>query len=155
MSELRELYQELILDHGKSPRNRRALADADCCADGHNPLCGDRIRLYVKTEQGRIVDVAFEGSGCAISTASASMMSQALKGKTVYEVEALFKRFHDMVTGRDPLDDAETEVALGKLAAFSGVREFPVRVKCATLAWHTLLAALESGKAGERTVTTE
>jgi len=141
MSELRELYQELILDHGKNPRNLREVEDANCCADGHNPLCGDRIRLYIKTHDGKIEDVAFEGAGCAISTASASMMTQALRGKTIFETEALFKRFHELVTGRS--DVAGDEAELGKLIVFAGVREFPVRVKCATLAWHTMLAALE------------
>lgn len=136
MSELRELYQEMILDHGKRPRNFRAQENADS-AKGHNPLCGDRITVYVRTAGDRIEDVSFQGSGCAISTASASIMSEALRGKTVDEAQALFRRFHELVAAEG--DDAE----IGKLAVFKGVRAFPMRVKCATLAWHTLRAALD------------
>ncbi len=145
MTELRDLYQEMILDHGKRPRNFRAQDGADS-ANGHNPLCGDRITVYVRTDGKRIVDVSFQGSGCAISTASASIMSEALKDKTLDEAQALFRRFHDLVAAEG--DDEE----LGKLAVFKGVREFPMRVKCATLAWHTLRAALTHD---ESVVTTE
>jgi nitrogen fixation NifU-like protein len=139
MAELRELYQEVVLDHGKKPRNFRPLPDADAHADGHNPLCGDRLTVWVRRDGDRIAQATFQGSGCAISTASASMMTQAVTGKTQAEVEALFHTFHDLVTGKDEPD----EEALGKLVVLGGVREFPVRVKCATLAWHTLRAALE------------
>lgn len=141
MSELRDLYQEVILDHGKNPRNHRAVDDADCHAEGHNPLCGDRVTISVKLDDGKVSGVGFEGSGCAISTASASMMTEALRGKTIVEVETLFKAFHELVTGVVDIGDVEDD--LGKLVVFGGVREFPVRVKCATLAWHTMLAALE------------
>ncbi|MGC8551832.1 MAG: Fe-S cluster assembly sulfur transfer protein SufU [Phycisphaerae bacterium] len=144
MSDLRELYQEVILDHSKHPRNSRALPAANHHADGHNPLCGDRLKLYVQVDNGVISDIGFTGAGCAISTASASMMTEALKGKTVAQAEAVFQRFHHMLTGSPDEQPSEDEVeALGKLGAFAGVREFPVRVKCATLAWHTLQAALK------------
>lgn len=136
-SDLRDLYQEVILDHNKRPRNFRKIEDADRHADGHNPLCGDHVTIYLKLSEGRIEDISFEGKGCAISKASASMMTDALKGKTEAEAEALFTRFHDLVTGADEPDD------LGKLAVFGGVREFPARVKCASLAWHTVHAALQ------------
>ena len=139
--QLRELYQELILDHNKKPRNRRTMPDATADADGFNPLCGDKIHVFVKLEGDRIADVSFDGVGCAISTASASLMTTALKGKTLAEARALFERFHGMVTG-EPGAPVDGE-ALGKLAVFQGVCEFPVRVKCATLAWHTLKAALD------------
>jgi nitrogen fixation NifU-like protein len=149
MSELRDLYQDVILDHGKNPRNKREIPEANE-ARGHNPLCGDQITVYLRMDGDVVEDVSFEGSGCAISTAAASMMTQALKGKTREEVEALFHAYHDVVTGKISLEDAAD--LLGKLAVFAGVSEFPVRVKCATLAWHTMHAALEeSGK----TVTTE
>ena len=147
MSDLRQLYQDLILDHCKKPRNFRKLDDANRTAEGFNPLCGDKVKVYLKIEDGVVKDVSFEGSGCAISTASASMMTASLKGKTTTEAEALFQDFHRMLTGK-----AGSGVDLGKLAVFFGVSEFPVRVKCATLAWHTVHAALE-GK-GE-TVSTE
>ncbi len=137
MQELEGLYQEVILDHNKRPRNRRALADATCQAEGYNPLCGDKVKIYARLEGNRIADVSFEGAGCAISTASASILTETLKGKTLDEANALFERFHDLVTGKGAGD-----TALGKLAVFSGVSEFPVRVKCATLAWHTLRNAL-------------
>jgi nitrogen fixation NifU-like protein len=137
--DLRDLYQEVILDHGKRPRNRGALADADATAEGHNPLCGDRLQIYVRMRGDRVEAIGFEGSGCAISMASASMMSEALAGATRAGVEEKFRTFHDMLRGTSR--DAPSR--LGKLAAFSGVSEFPVRVKCATLAWHTLRAALE------------
>jgi nitrogen fixation NifU-like protein len=140
MSDLRELYQEVILDHSKHPRNFRKLPDANRSACGHNPLCGDRVALYLHIESDRIEDVSFEGAGCAISTASASLLTEAVKGKTLAEAGALFERFRDLVTGRTT---AQKAPGLGKLEAFSGVRDFPVRVKCATMAWHTLRAALE------------
>jgi nitrogen fixation NifU-like protein len=144
MSDLRDLYQEVILDHNKRPRNFRKIESATRTAEGFNPLCGDRVTVYIALEGGVVKDVSFEGSGCAISTASASLMTEALKGKTEREAEALFGGFHALVTGSAA---GEEEAArLGKLAAFAGVAEFPVRVKCATLAWHTLRAALQ-GKA--------
>ena len=138
MSDLRDLYQEVVLDHSRSPRNFRVL-DGSRQAEGFNPLCGDRVTVYVELEGDTIRDVAFQGSGCAISKASASLMTTALKGRTREEAEKLFDEFHRLVTGGGSADP----VALGKLAVFSGVSEFPVRVKCATLAWHTLHAALE------------
>lgn len=141
MADLRDLYQETILDHYKHPRNHHALDGCTQKADGFNPLCGDKVTVYVQVENGIVKDVGFEGSGCAISTASASLMTEALKGKTVEEARALFEQFHDLVTGQTPDADAE---GLGKLAAFSSVCEYPVRIKCATLVWHTLQAALEN-----------
>jgi nitrogen fixation NifU-like protein len=140
MSDLRELYQAVILDHQKKPRNFRALPEANRSADGFNPLCGDKVKVYLRVEDDVVRDVSFQGSGCAISTASASVMTELLKGKTVAEADALFQKFHELLTG-DPHRRADP-AGLGKLAAFAGVREFPVRVKCATLAWHTLRAAL-------------
>ena len=139
MSGLRDLYQEVILDHNKRPRNFRALDRSTHHADGANPLCGDKVTLYLDIRNGTIQDIAFQGSGCAISTASASLMTEALKGKPVAEVEHLFEEFHDAVTGV-----AEPAPDLGKLAILTGVRDYPARVKCATLAWHTLRAALEN-----------
>jgi nitrogen fixation protein NifU and related proteins len=139
MSELGELYQQVILDHNRKPRNFQKLADANHTAEGFNPLCGDQIQLYVKLEDDQIRDIGFQGSGCAISRASASLMTSALKGKSAGEAEELFQRFHRLVTTDEETDPA----ALGKLAVFSGVREFPARVKCASLAWHTLRAALQ------------
>jgi nitrogen fixation NifU-like protein len=141
MDGLRELYQEVILDHGKRPRNRREIENAENQAKGYNPLCGDRVTVFVVLEDGRIADVSFQGDGCAISTASASMMTESLKGKTIDEAEAIFGKFHDLVTGKAP--PGEGTEGLGKLAVFAGVQEFPIRVKCATLAWHTLRAAIE------------
>jgi nitrogen fixation NifU-like protein len=141
MSELRELYQAVILDHHKKPRNFRALAGANHHAEGYNPLCGDKVTVYLNLENDVVKDISFQGSGCAISTASASLMTEALKGKTRKEVEDLFQTFHELLTS-EPDSDVDGP-GLGKLAAFSGVREFPMRVKCATLAWHTLRAALE------------
>ncbi|MCX7011997.1 MAG: SUF system NifU family Fe-S cluster assembly protein [Candidatus Sumerlaeota bacterium] len=152
MPELREIYQEVILDHNKNPRNRRCPPEANRIAVGHNPLCGDKITLYLLVEDGVIRDVGYEGSGCAISTASASMMSEAVKGKTVEEAEALFCRFHALMMACPQGAENGRRVELGKLRAFAGVREFPIRVKCATLAWHTLEAALKNS--GE-TVSTE
>ncbi|HXG23963.1 MAG TPA: SUF system NifU family Fe-S cluster assembly protein [Chthonomonadales bacterium] len=140
MSDLRELYQEVILDHSKRPRNFRKMEEANRYSEGYNPLCGDRVTLYLNLEDGIVKDISFQGSGCAISTASASMLTECLKGKTTAEAEALFQRFHELVTG--PPDEIPDVEGLGKLAVFAGVREFPIRVKCATLAWHTLRAAL-------------
>jgi nitrogen fixation NifU-like protein len=138
MSDFRELYQQVILDHNRRPRNFRALPTANRTAAGFNPLCGDEIRLALKVEDGVIVDAAFQGSGCAISKASASLMTSSVVGKTAAEVDALFHRVHAMLTGEGNGHGGD----LGKLAVFEGVREFPARVKCATLAWHTLQAAL-------------
>jgi len=143
-----DLYQEIILDHSKRPRNCHSMDDATRQADGYNPLCGDKLKLYLKMEDDIVKDVSFVGSGCAISKASASMMTQALKGKRTEEAEGLFEEFHSIVTGKRA---ANTQV-LGKLAVFSGVSEFPVRVKCATLAWHALHAALHGQ---EQPVSTE
>lgn len=143
MSDLRDLYQEVIFDHYRKPRNFHALAGANHVAHGHNPLCGDQVTVYLQVDGGVIRDVSFEGSGCAISTASASLMTDALKGKTLVEAEHLFEAFHDLVTH----EDAEADSSLGKLEVLAGVREFPARVKCATLAWHTLQAALKDRSA--------
>jgi nitrogen fixation protein NifU and related proteins len=140
MSELSELYQQVILDHNKKPRNFRKLETASHYAEGYNPLCGDQLTIYLNLEDDRVTDVGFEGSGCAISKASASMMTQAVKGKSKEQAETLFKEFHSMVTGE--LDEENEENTLGNLKIFAGVREFPVRVKCATLPWHTMHAAL-------------
>jgi nitrogen fixation NifU-like protein len=140
MSDLRELYLEVILDHNRQPHNFHEMADADTHAYGKNPLCGDQLTVFVKLEGDRVADVSFIGSGCAISKASASMMTDSVKGKTLAEAEETFRAFHEMVTGApDTFPDTEL---LGKLAVFQGVREFPARVKCASLAWHTLQAAL-------------
>ena len=148
MSDLRDLYQEVILDHSKNPRNRAALDDADCKADGYNPLCGDRVTIFAKTHDDRIEQVTFEGEACAICTASASLMTQEVSGRTRAEAAQLFHAFHGLLTGEEPV--AETE--LGKLIVLAGVQEFPMRVKCATLPWHTLNAAL---KQRQESVTTE
>jgi nitrogen fixation NifU-like protein len=137
--DLRDLYQDLIIDHNRKPRNFRKLADADHQAEGFNPLCGDKLTLYLRMNGDHIEDVAFEGSGCAISVASASLMTEQLKGKTEADARALFARVHALLTGADDSDPA----ALGKLAALAGVRAYPTRVKCATLCWHTLTAALD------------
>ena len=149
MSDLRDLYQEVILEHSKTPRNYRPLPDANHKAEGFNPLCGDRFTVYVAMEGDSIRDISFQGSGCAISKASASMMTQSVKGKTAAQAEKIFEQFHELVTGQLGLKD---EPSLGKLTVFSGVSEFPIRVKCATLAWHTLHAAIE-GK--QKSVSTE
>jgi nitrogen fixation protein NifU and related proteins len=150
MSDLRELYQELIIDHSKRPRNFKVLETANRKLEGYNPLCGDKITLFLELEHDRVKNVSFQGSGCAISTASASVLTESIKGKTLAEVRALFEVFHEMVMGKPPAAGNVPE--LGKLAVFSGVSEFPARVKCATLAWHTLHAALQG--TGE-TVSTE
>ena len=150
MSDLGDLYQEQILEHNRAPRNYRLLPAANRHAEGNNPLCGDHFTIYVDLQGDSIRDISFQGSGCAISKASASMMTQAMKGKTKAEAERLFDRFHRLVTGRAPANGDKDD--LGKLAVFSGVSEFPVRVKCATLAWHTLQAALKGDK---ETVSTE
>ena len=142
MSELSELYQQVILDHNKKPRNFRKLENPDRSAEGFNPLCGDQLTIYVNLADDAVREIAFEGSGCAISKAAASMMTQAVKGKSKKEIEKLFKEFHSMVTGE--LDEESDENHLGNLKIFAGVREFPVRVKCATLPWHTMHAALHN-----------
>ncbi|GBD35244.1 Iron-sulfur cluster assembly scaffold protein IscU [bacterium HR36] len=153
MSDLRDLYQEMILDHQRHPRNFCVLPDATRQQEGYNLLCGDRITLYLKLRDNRIENISFQGSGCAISTASASVMTESVKGKTIEEALALFEAFHELVTGQvSPGAGRGPRPSLGKLAVFSGVREFPVRVKCATLAWHTLRAALEGR---QETVSTE
>ncbi len=136
---LRDLYQEIIIDHGKQPRNFGKLENANHSLAGHNPLCGDKLMLYIVEKNGIVEDVHFEGAGCAISVASASLMTEAVKGKSIKDIDALFELFHHLVTeGKEPQE------SIGKLAVFSGVAEFPVRVKCATLAWHTLKAALHN-----------
>ena len=149
MSELNDLYQEVILDHNKNPRNYREIENADKRADGHNPLCGDQLKVYLSMEDDKVKDVAFKGSGCAISKASASMMTQAVKGKTKDEADVMFTEFRQMVMGE--MDTDTEENSLGKLKIFAGVREFPARVKCASLSWHTVHAAL----AGEDEASTE
>jgi nitrogen fixation protein NifU and related proteins len=149
MSELSELYQQVILDHNKKPRNFRELEGANRRAEGFNPLCGDQLTVYVLMDEGVVKDLSFVGTGCAISKASASMMTQAVKGKTREEALAIFGEFHRMVTGE--LDEEAEENHLGRLKIFAGVRDYPARVKCASLPWHTMHAALE----GEETATTE
>lgn len=148
MSDLKDLYQEMILDHSKRPRNFRTIDDATHDAEGFNPLCGDRLHVFLRVESSVVRDAAFEGTGCAISTASASLMTEAVKGGSVQDAERLFADFHAMLTG----SEAEPATGLGKLAVLSGVREFPVRVKCATLAWHTMRSALAHD---EKPATTE
>lgn len=148
-ADLRDLYQEVIVDHGRRPRNFGPLPGASHQAEGFNPLCGDRMSLHLRVVDGIIRDARFEGAGCAISTASASLMTEALLGRSEAEAEALFTSFHDMLTGAE---HAEAALALGKLEVLAGVRQFPSRVKCATLAWHTLLAALHQQ---QQPVTTE
>jgi nitrogen fixation NifU-like protein len=138
--ELRELYQQVILDHNKSPRNFRKMENATQFAEGYNPLCGDHLDVFLLIEDGVVKDVSFKGEGCAISKASASLMTSILKGKSVEEAEILFEKFHSLVTGK--IGDNENIDELGKLAVFAGVQEFPVRVKCASLAWHTMMNAL-------------
>jgi nitrogen fixation protein NifU and related proteins len=140
MASLEALYQDMILDHNRAPLNFRRMEDANRRAEGNNPLCGDRLTVWLRVEDGRIQDAAFQGSGCAISKASASLMTAAVKGKSQAEAEVLFQRFRGLVTGT--LDQKDTET-LGKLAVFSGLSEFPIRVKCASLSWHAMKAALE------------
>ncbi len=143
--ELRELYQQVILDHNKSPRNFRRIEHPSNFAEGYNPLCGDNIDIFLNIdENGIIQDISFQGSGCAISKASASLMTSILKGKNIEEAKTIFNKFHDLVT--DKLGDNPEIEDLGKLAVFAGVREFPARVKCASLAWHTMLNAIEGKK---------
>ena len=149
MNELRDLYQEMILEHSRSPRNNRAIEGTEHRADGHNPLCGDEITVYATLDGEVVTDISFEGMGCAISTASASILTELLRGKTRAEAEAIFERFHDVVTGKE-----EAGTDLGKLMVFGGVSEFPARVKCATLAWHTFRAAIDEENPDD-TVTTE
>ena len=149
-SELRELYQQVILDHNKSPRNFRKIDNANFEAEGYNPLCGDRIDVFVLLENDIVKDISFQGSGCAISKASASLMTSMLKGKNKAEAEELFNKFHDLITGK--LGDNPSIEDLGKLAVFAGVKEFPARVKCASLAWHTMHSALSKE---EKIISTE
>jgi nitrogen fixation NifU-like protein len=141
-ADLRELYQDVILDHNRHPRNRRRLLGASGLAEGHNPLCGDTVTVYVRMDENRVTEVAFEGQGCAISTASASLMTEAIKGKTLGEAEDIFREFQSMVTETGVATDHPN---LGDLEVLAGVREYPVRIKCATLPWHTLHAALQGG----------
>lgn len=149
MNEIQALYQQMILDHNKNPRNFEQLPEATHSAEGHNPLCGDEVTIYMNIKDGVIVEISFQGSGCAISTSSASIMTTVLKGKTIQEAEEFFKRFHGIVTAS--MDEHIDNEDLGKLAVFTGVREFPARVKCASLAWHTMNNALH----GNGTVSTE
>ncbi len=146
--DLRDLYQEVIFDHNRNPRNFRVMEKADREVEGFNPLCGDRLTLYLKLDGDEIIDASFQGSGCAISTASVSLMTEIVKGKTEAEAETLFKQFHEMTTGKEDVDME----AIGKLAVLAGVREYPARVKCATLAWHTLDAALKND---QKSISTE
>lgn len=150
MSDLQELYQQVVIDHYKHPRNYKKVEGANRTVEGYNPLCGDHLWIHLKVEDGMVKDVGFEGSGCAISKASASLMTESVKGKSQQEIEVLFKKFQDMVTGKSEPDMDE----LGKLAIFGGVRDFPTRVKCAILGWHTLKAAL-SAEDGMTKVSTE
>jgi nitrogen fixation NifU-like protein len=150
MSDLKALYQEIILDHNRNPRNFKKMEDASCSVDGYNPLCGDHYTIFLKLDNGIIREISFQGSGCAISKASASVMSTVLKGKTRAEAELLFEKFHHLVRGENKNENSAEE--LGKLAAFAGVSEFPARVKCAILPWHTMKNALEEKS---ETVSTE
>jgi len=150
-NELRELYQQVILDHNKSPRNFKILEHANHFAEGYNPLCGDKIDIYLQVEDNIVKDISFQGQGCAISKASASLMSSLVKGKSLEEAEKIFTKFHDLITGK--LGDNPDIEELGKLAVFTGVKEFPSRVKCASLAWHTMRSALNNNQ--ETKVTTE
>jgi nitrogen fixation NifU-like protein len=150
MTGLRDLYQELIVDHSRKPRNFRRMEGADHEAVGYNPLCGDKVSIYLNLDGDVISDISFQGSGCAISTASASILTETLRGKTKAQAEALFDRFHRLVTGKS--EGGADSASLGKLAAFAGVSDYPARVKCATLSWHTLLSALKNSGA---TVSTE
>ncbi len=147
--ELRDLYQEVIFDHNRNPRNFRVMENPDREVEGFNPLCGDKLTLFLKIKDGIIEDASFQGSGCAISTASVSLMTEIIKGKTIEEAEEIFEMFHELTTGEDGGIDLD---AIGKLAVLAGVREYPARVKCATLAWHTLDAALKNK---EKSISTE
>jgi nitrogen fixation NifU-like protein len=153
MSDLRDLYQELIVDHSKNPRNFRDMPEANRAADGFNPLCGDKLRLYLKVDDNDVIqDASFKGSGCAISTASASIMTSMLKGQSVERARDMFETFHQLVTRpKEELDPADAGIGLGKMAVFAGVNEFPARVKCATLAWHTLKNALDNKQEAAKT----
>ena len=142
MFDLKDLYQEVIIDHNRSPRNFGKLENPTQVAEGYNPLCGDKLNLYLTTEDDLITDVSFDGSGCAISVASASLMTDSLKGKSIKEAEQLFEKFHDLIM-KEEKPDQEQMQSLGKLAALAGVKEYPARVKCATLCWHTLHSALQ------------
>jgi len=146
MTDLDEIYRELILDHGGRPRNRGELSGANAHANGHNPVCGDRLRLYIKLAGDMIEEIAFTGDGCQIFRASASMMTEAVKGRRVSEARRLFDAFHRLLTESPERELSAEDEALGKLLAFAGVQRFPIRVKCATLAWHTLAAALDGGR---------
>lgn len=145
MSDLQELYQEIVMEHNWKPRNFRLMDDADQSANGVNPFCGDQINIYLKIDDGVVTDVSFQGSGCAISRASASMMTESIKGKTLEEVQGTFERFHSMITGEGEPD------ALGDLAVLAGVSEYPTRIKCAILSWHTLRAGIDGDKETVRT----
>ena len=146
MFDLQDLYQEVIIDHNRSPRNFGKLDDATQVAEGYNPLCGDKLNLYLKTEDDVITDVSFDGSGCAISVASASLMTDSLKGKTIKEAEQLFENFHDLIMKEENPGEEQMQ-SLGKLAALAGVKQYPARVKCATLCWHTLRSAMQGDAA--------
>lgn len=148
-SELRELYQQVILDHNKSPRNFKKLESANRTAEGYNPLCGDKVDIFLDVEEDIVKDISFQGSGCAISKASASLMSTVVKGKSIDDAKKIFEKFHDLITGK--LNEDES-IELGKLTVLAGVKEFPLRVKCASLAWHTMLTALKNE---DKTVSTE
>jgi nitrogen fixation NifU-like protein len=150
-ADLRDLYQEVILDHNRKPRNYRRPEEANCIAHGDNPLCGDKVTVFLKLEDGRVADIGFQGRGCAISMASASLMTEMVKGKTLAEARSLFNRFHQIVTGQKDGGGADEGIDIDKLAVLSGVREYPMRVKCATLSWHTLTAAMEQDHQTVRT----
>ena len=150
MFDLKDLYQEVIIDHNRSPRNFGQLENPTQVAEGYNPLCGDKLNLYLTTKDDVITDVSFDGSGCAISVASASLMTDSLKGKTIKEAEQLFENFHDLIMEEENPDEEHMQ-ALGKLAALAGVKEYPARVKCATLCWHTLHSALQGDKCSATT----
>ena len=148
MFDIKDLYQEIIVDHNRNPRNFGIINDADKIIEGFNPLCGDKLKLYLKTEGKNIADISFDGSGCAISVASASLMTDAMKGKSINDAELLFNSFHNLITNENGVDEKN----LGKLAVLAGVKDFPARVKCATLCWHTLHSAITGDK---ETVSTE
>ena len=150
MFDLKDLYQEVIIDHNRSPRNFGKLENPTQVAEGYNPLCGDKLNLYLTTEDDLITDVSFDGSGCAISVASASLMTDSLKGKTIEEAEQLFESFHDLIMEEETPDQEQMQ-SLGKLVALAGVKEYPTRVKCATLCWHTLHSALQGDECSATT----